>query len=78
MDLIEEKARKIFVTHLGVRESDVTGAAHIRKDLGADSLDEIELLMSIEDHFAIEIPDAKLEQIKTFGDAVSVVSSLTQ
>ena len=78
VQLIEEKARRIFIEHLLVAESVVTKDAHIRRDLGADSLDEVELLMAIECQFEIEIPDTKLEQIKTFGDVVSVILDLTQ
>ena len=67
---IENKIKKILVKHLGVDESKVTDSAGFIKDLGADSLDTVELTMAFEEEFAIEIPDDAAEKIVTVKDAV--------
>ena len=72
---IEEKVRKIIVERLGVDESDVTLESSFTNDLGADSLDTVELIMELEKEFNISIPDEQAEQIQTVGDAVSYLES---
>ena len=71
----EEKVKSIIVEQLGVNESEVTGGASFVDDLGADSLDTIELVMAFEEAFGIEIPDEAAEKIKTVQDAVDYVGS---
>jgi acyl carrier protein len=66
-----EKVKKIIVEQLGVDEEEVTPEASITDDLGADSLDQVELVMAFETEFNIDIPDEEAEKIKTVGDAVS-------
>ncbi|MEO9263664.1 MAG: acyl carrier protein [Candidatus Baltobacteraceae bacterium] len=68
-----DKVKKIIVEQLGVDESEVTPEASITDDLGADSLDQVELVMAFETEFNIDIPDEEAEKIKTVGDAVSRV-----
>ncbi len=65
-----EKVKKIIVEQLGVDEAEVTPEASITDDLGADSLDQVELVMAFETEFNIDIPDEEAEKIKTVGDAV--------
>lgn len=66
-----EAIKKIIVDQLGVEESEVTMEASFVDDLGADSLDLVELVMAMEDEFGMEIPDEDAEGIHTVGDAVS-------
>jgi len=70
-----EKVKKIIVEQLGVEESEVTMEASITDDLGADSLDQVELVMAFETEFNIDIPDEEAEKIKTVGDAVTKIDS---
>ena len=70
-----EKVKKIIVEQLGVDESEVTPEASITEDLGADSLDQVELVMAFETEFNIDIPDEEAEKIKTVGDAVAKVQA---
>ncbi len=72
---VESKIREIIVSKLGVEESQVTTAASFTNDLGADSLDTVELVMEFEKAFNLQIPDEDAEKIQTVGDAVSYVSS---
>jgi acyl carrier protein len=65
-----DKVKKIIVEQLGVDETEVTMDASITDDLGADSLDQVELVMAFETEFNIDIPDEEAEKIKTVGDAV--------
>jgi len=67
---IEERLREIVVENLGCQEKDVTLTANFVNDLGADSLDTVELVMAAEEEFDIEIPDEEAEKIQTFGEAV--------
>jgi len=67
------RVKKIVVEHLGVEEAKVTDAASFIDDLGADSLDTVELVMAFEEEFGIEIPDDAAETIQTFGDAVKFI-----
>jgi acyl carrier protein len=68
-----ERVKKIVVEHLGVDADKVTEAASFIDDLGADSLDTVELVMAFEEEFGIEIPDYVQEQIATVGDAVRFI-----
>ena len=72
-----DKVKKIIVEQLGVDESEVTPEASITDDLGADSLDQVELVMAFETEFNIDIPDEEAEKIKTVGDAVAKIDSTT-
>jgi acyl carrier protein len=73
MSEIADKVKKIVVEHLGVEESKVTPEASFIDDLGADSLDNVELVMAFEEEFDIEIPDDAAEHIQTVGDAVKFI-----
>ncbi len=72
-----DKVKKIIVEQLGVDESEVTPEASITDDLGADSLDQVELVMAFETEFNIDIPDEEAEKIKTVGDAVARIDQST-
>ncbi len=67
---IEDKVKQIIVEQLGVDESEVTPEASFIDDLGADSLDTVELVMAFEEEFDIEIPDEDAEKMSTVGDAI--------
>jgi acyl carrier protein len=75
MASIEEKVRSIIVEQLGVSESEVTASASFVDDLGADSLDTIELVMAFEEAFGIEIPDEDAEKIRTVQDAIDYIGT---
>lgn len=68
-DSIVEKVKQIIVDELGVDEAEVTEGARFIDDLGADSLDTVELVMRFEEEFGIEIPDEEAEKIQSVGDA---------
>ena len=70
MSDISGRVKKIVIEHLGVEEEKVTDNASFIDDLGADSLDNVELVMAFEEEFDIEIPDDAAEHIQTVGDAV--------
>jgi acyl carrier protein len=70
---VEERVKSIIVEQLGVEENDVVPAAKFIEDLGADSLDTVELVMAFEEEFDIEIPDEDAEKITTVGDAVQYI-----
>jgi len=70
-----EQVKKVVVDQLGVNESEVTKQASFVDDLGADSLDTVELVMALEEAFGFEIPDEEAEKIKTVGDTVTYVLS---
>ena len=70
-----ERVTKIIVDRLGVDESQVTLEASFKEDLGADSLDVVELVMELEDEFDMEISDEDAEKISTVGDAVNYIQS---
>ena len=73
MSDIAEKVKAIIIDNLGVDASEVTASASFTNDLGADSLDTVELIMEFEKEFDIQIPDDKAEAIATVGDAVSFI-----
>ena len=73
MSDVAEKVKAIIVDKLGVDEGEVTNEASFTNDLGADSLDTVELIMEFEKEFDIQIPDDKAEAIATVGDAVSFI-----
>ena len=70
-----EKIKNIIVDQLGVDESEVTENASFVDDLGADSLDTVELVMALEEEFDIEIPDEDAEKIVTVGDVIKYIES---
>jgi acyl carrier protein len=70
---VEERVKKIVVEQLGVEESQVTKEASFVDDLGADSLDTVELVMALEEEFKLEIPDEEAEKISTVGQAVKYI-----
>ena len=74
MSDIAERVKKIVVEHLGVDEDKVVLGASFIDDLGADSLDTVELVMAFEEEFNVEIPDDAAEKIQTVGDAVSFIT----
>ena len=71
---VEQKVREIIVSKLGVEESQVTTGASFTNDLGADSLDTVELVMEFEKAFNLQIPDEDAEKIQTVGDAVTYIN----
>ena len=71
---IEDRVKDIIVDQLGVNADQVTLEAKFIEDLGADSLDTVELVMAFEEEFSVEIPDDAAESIQTFGDAVSFLT----
>ncbi len=71
---IFDRVKKIIINHLGVEEAKVTESASFIDDLGADSLDQVELVMAFEEEFGIEIPDDIAEKITTVGSAVKHIS----
>ena len=75
MSDVTTKVKAIIVDKLGVDESEVTIAASFTDDLGADSLDTVELIMEFEKEFDIQIPDDKAEKIATVGDAISFIEA---
>ena len=75
MSAIESKVKAIIVDKLGVEESEVTNEASFTNDLGADSLDTVELIMEFEKEFGIQIPDDQAEKIGTVGDAISYIEA---
>lgn len=74
MASVDERVKNIIVEQLGVEESQVTDSAKFIEDLGADSLDTVELVMALEEEFSIEIPDEDAEKITTVGDAVTYIT----
>lgn len=75
MASIEEKVKQIIVDKLGVDEAEVTSDASFQNDLGADSLDTVELIMEFEKEFDISIPDEQAENIQTVGQAIAYVDA---
>tara|TARA_Y100000590_G_C15544580_1_gene948353 strand:+ start:886 stop:1119 length:234 start_codon:yes stop_codon:yes gene_type:complete len=75
MSEIEDQVKKIVVDHLGIEETKVTPESKFIDDLGADSLDTVELVMAFEEKFGIEIPDDAAETIQTVKDAIEYIES---
>ena len=75
MSEIANRVKKIIVDKLGVDESEVTPEASFTNDLGADSLDTVELVMALEEEFETEIPDEKAEKITTIQEAIDYIES---
>jgi len=73
---IEQRVTDIIVERLGVNASQVTPEAKIVEDLGADSLDVVELVMALEEEFSCEVPDQEAEKLRTVGDVVKYIEGL--
>ena len=74
---VQEKITEIIVEQLGVKQEEVVPEASFVDDLGADSLDTVELVMAFEEEFGAEIPDEDAEKLQTVGDAIKYVSEKT-
>jgi acyl carrier protein len=72
---IEQKVKDIIINELGVEPEKVTREASFVEDLGADSLDTVELVMAFEEEFGMEIPDEEAEKLQTVGDAIDYITS---
>ncbi|MBW3572137.1 MAG: acyl carrier protein [Gemmatimonadetes bacterium] len=75
---IEAKVKEIIINELGVDAEKVTPEASFVEDLGADSLDTVELVMAFEEEFGMEIPDEEAEKLRTVGDAIGYIQSNAQ
>ncbi|KAJ8598521.1 hypothetical protein CTAYLR_001314 [Chrysophaeum taylorii] len=75
---VESKLKEIVAEQLGVEESTITAEASFASDLGADSLDVVEMVMKIEEEFGVELPDERAEEVQNLSDAVRVVSDLLE
>ena len=73
--MVLEKVKNILAEQFDVEEDSITAETNLQEDLGADSLDVVDLLMSIEDEFEAEIPDEEVENIHTVGDLVSYIEA---
>lgn len=73
MEVSQDKIRQIIADQLGVKKEEVTDSAKFVDDLGADSLDTVELVMALEEEFGIEIPDEEAEKLVTVGDALRYI-----
>lgn len=73
--MVLEKVKAILAQQFDVEEDKVTADTDLQEDLGADSLDVVDLLMSIEDEFGVEVPDDEIENIKTVGSLVSYIEA---
>jgi acyl carrier protein len=78
MSSIEERVKQIVVEQLGVSEDEVSGDSSFVDDLGADSLDTVELVMALEEEFSCEIPDEEAEKITTVQQAIDYVNAHTE
>jgi len=78
MSSVEERVKQIVVEQLGVSEDEVSGDSSFVDDLGADSLDTVELVMALEEEFNCEIPDEEAEKIATVQQAVDYINSHTE
>ena len=77
-EAIESRVKEIIINELGVEPEKVTDDASFVEDLGADSLDTVELVMAFEEEFGIDIPDEDAEQMRTVGDAISYLKKHSQ
>ena len=75
MENIEQRVRKIVAEQLGVNEAEIKNESSFTQDLGADSLDTVELVMALEDEFECEIPDEDAEKILTVADAIAYIEN---
>ncbi len=75
MSSVEERVKKIVVEQLGVKDEEVTSTASFVDDLGADSLDTVELVMALEEEFECEIPDDEAEKITTVQQAIDYIEA---
>jgi acyl carrier protein len=75
---VEQKVKDIIINELGVEAEKVTPEAHFVEDLGADSLDTVELVMAFEEEFGMEIPDEDAEKLQTVGDAIKYIQEHSQ
>jgi acyl carrier protein len=75
---IEARVKEIIVEQLGVEEDEVTQEASFVQDLGADSLDNVELVMALEEAFSVEISDEEAEKLQTVGAAIEFIEKLSQ
>jgi len=75
MSTVEERVKKIVVEQLGVKDEEVSNEASFVDDLGADSLDTVELVMALEEEFGCEIPDEEAEKITTVQEAINYVET---
>lgn len=75
--MVFEKVKRIIVEQLGVEEDEITMESSFIDDLGADSLDIVELIMALEEEFDLEIPDSEAEKLQTVGDAVDYIKNNT-
>jgi acyl carrier protein len=75
---VEAKVKDIIINELGVEAEKVTPEAHFVEDLGADSLDTVELVMAFEEEFGMEIPDEEAEKLQTVGDAIRYIQEHSQ
>ena len=73
--MVLEKVKVILADQFDIDESEIAAETYLQDDLGADSLDVVDLLMSIEDEFEIEIPDEEIENIRTVGELVSYIEA---
>ena len=78
MSTIEERVKKIVAEQLGVKAEEVTNSASFVEDLGADSLDTVELVMALEEEFETEIPDEQAEKITTVQEAIDYINAHAQ
>ncbi|MCQ2490530.1 MAG: acyl carrier protein [Ruminococcus sp.] len=76
--MVFDKIKEIIVEQLGVEEDAVTSEANIQEDLGADSLDIVDLIQTIEDEYDLSIPDEAVEEIKTVNDIVNYIEKNTE
>jgi acyl carrier protein len=75
MENVEQRVKKIIAEQLGVNEAEIKNASSFVDDLGADSLDTVELVMALEEEFGIDIPDEDADKLKTVGDAMQYLKS---
>lgn len=75
--MVFDKIKEIIIEQLGVEEESITNSTHLMKDLEADSLDAVEIIMAIEDEFDIEVPDEDAERFQIIGDIVKYVEEKT-
>ncbi len=78
MSSIEERVKKVVVEQLGVKESEVKGTSRFVEDLGADSLDTVELVMALEEEFETEIPDEDAEKLTTVQESIDYIIAHAQ